>query len=34
VKKIEANGKISLSLKDVKYLPKEEVEDKQKRERR
>ena len=34
VKKIEANGKISLSLKDVKYPPKEEVKDKRKRERR
>jgi polyribonucleotide nucleotidyltransferase len=27
VKKVEANGKISLSLKDVKYSPKEEVKD-------
>ena len=34
VKKIEANGKISLSLKDVKYPLKEEVKDKRKRERR
>jgi polyribonucleotide nucleotidyltransferase len=34
VKKIEANGKISLSLKDVKYPPKEEVKDKRKREKR
>ncbi len=34
VKKVEANGKISLSLKDVKYLSKEEVEEKRKRERR
>ena len=34
VKKIEANGKISLSLKDVKYPLKEEVKDKRKREKR
>ena len=34
VKKVEANGKISLSLKDVKYPPKEEEKDKWKRERR
>jgi polyribonucleotide nucleotidyltransferase len=34
VKKVEANGKISLSLKDVKYSPEEEVKDKQKREKR